>query len=158
MRHVSWPTLAKKFDYSVHWVVWSHFQQLIVKVRSRSGQKRSNFQFHKCQQKRYLSDAVLPQKSDDALYFVMRRPEHVKMCIWIISSFPYPIPIQKNEMWYKYAIFYISGWNFQYRFTLMASQTYIPVFYHKPKMFEKSKIFCFRKFGKYILCFSFFKI
>ena len=43
--HVSWSTLAKEFDYCVHWVVWSYFQQFIENVRPRSGQKGqiSNF-------------------------------------------------------------------------------------------------------------------
>ena len=47
MRHIgiSWPTLAHRFDYCVHWVVWSYFQQFIVRVVSRSCQKGqiSNF-------------------------------------------------------------------------------------------------------------------
>ena len=37
--HVSWSPLVKEFDYRVFWVVRNYFQQFIVKVRSRSGQK-----------------------------------------------------------------------------------------------------------------------
>ena len=48
--------------YCVHKVVWSNFQQFIVTFRSRSGRKRSNFQFNKCQQKVYQ----MKRKSDSA--------------------------------------------------------------------------------------------
>ena len=41
--------------------------------------------------KRCLSDAVWAQETDGVLYFVMQRQEHVKICIWIIIIFPYPV-------------------------------------------------------------------
>ena len=37
--HICWSTLAKDFNYCVHCIVWNYFQQFLVKVRSRSGQK-----------------------------------------------------------------------------------------------------------------------
>ena len=50
------------------------FNIFILKVRSRSGEKRSNLHFHKCHQKRYLPGPVKAQKTDGALYYVMVRP------------------------------------------------------------------------------------
>ena len=51
--HVSWSTLTREINNCVHWVVWNNFQQFIVKVRSRSGQKGHMFNFINVNKKRY---------------------------------------------------------------------------------------------------------
>ena len=64
----------------------SNYQQFIEKLRSRSGQKRSNFPFHKCQQQGCLANAVWAQDSYGAFYFVVRSLKHAKIRIWVTST------------------------------------------------------------------------
>ena len=77
--HVLWPILAIEFDGYVSLVVWDRFQKFLAKVRSRSGQKRSNFQIYKCGQKRYQSWPVLAQESNGVICFCVRPPEVTKI-------------------------------------------------------------------------------
>ena len=77
--HVLWPILAIEFDVYVSLVVWDRFQKFLAKVRSRSGQKRSNFQIYKCEQKRYESWPVSAQESNGVICFCVRPPEVTKI-------------------------------------------------------------------------------
>ena len=70
--HISWSKLKSIF-VSRGWCEGrSHLQQalLLDKTRSRSGQKPSNCQFHKCQPNLYLTNAVWAQESGSDYRFL----------------------------------------------------------------------------------------
>ena len=119
--------MEKEFDYCVHWVVWSYFQQLIVKVRSRSGKKGPIFNF-------------IDVNKKGAVQIRCRFSSEIRWCPLLCYTTCVPcsnmylnykhfsiLCIQKNEMSYKSTIcWHIKVENFQYWFILMGSITYVP--------------------------------
>ena len=67
--HVFGAILAIEVDGGVRSIARSHFLELKVKVRSRSGHKRSNFEVDKSQPKRYVSGPVFAQESNGVICF-----------------------------------------------------------------------------------------
>ena len=58
----------------------------MAKVRSKSGQKRSNFEIDKFEQKRYLSGPVFAQESNGVIYFSVRCLELSKIAFENLTS------------------------------------------------------------------------
>ena len=96
-----------EFDGYVSLVAWDRFQKFLAKVRSRSGQKRSNFQIYKFGQKRYQSWPVSAQESNGVICFCVRPPEVTKIAFekkYVIIGYAFgdkntPFGGQKLSYW-----------------------------------------------------------
>ena len=65
-------------------------------LAQRSGKKWSNFQFHECQQKGIYR--IQFELKNPMVNFVMRRSEHVQICLWMITTFPWYLwPVYTEE-------------------------------------------------------------
>ena len=66
-------------------LLWSHFQQALVQVRSRSD-KRAKSSIFLMSTKMCLSDAVSAQKYDGDIYFYATPETCWNICLWVMNT------------------------------------------------------------------------
>ena len=153
--HVFWSTLTKEFDYCIHWVVWSHFQQFMVKVRSGSGHKDQISNFINFNKKGIYQMQVKLRIPTVHFILLCNVRNMFKFAFELYAFSMSHTSILKNEMSYKSAIF----WHIKLKFSILVHldgfYNIYSGFYDNQKKIEKNHKSIFSKIWRIVSLFFF---